>query len=316
MNQTTKPSCFKSIQMLILGACMMVSQADAASYLMITDLGSSAEMIRRGNVEGFSHGSNAIFENPAGLKHVNTISTSIFSTQIMKEVAYKNISIAYATNIGTFAVGYMDAGVDGIPITTEHDNGTIVATGQDFSYKNRVGKLAYQASVSDQLHLGVSAVGYMNEIYTYTGTGYSLDAGAIYEFSNLQASLFFRNLIPTSVKYSDSADPTYSASESLPLHVVMALSYSISDVDIMAQYKYDGVNTLMSAGLDFTPGLLWGILDLSAGYREFSALDKVKHTTTYGVGLNLFGLSLDYAYEKSDHFEYDAYNFASIGIDF
>ena len=64
-----------------------------ASYLMITDLGSSAEMIRRGNVEGFSKGSNAIFENPAGLHHINIISTSVFASQIMQEVNYRNISL-------------------------------------------------------------------------------------------------------------------------------------------------------------------------------------------------------------------------------
>ena len=84
---------------------------EAASYLMITDLGSSAEMIRRGNIEGFSLGSNAIFENPASLHKVNVLSTSVFSSQIMKEVNYRNVSIAFNSDIGVFGFGYMDAGV-------------------------------------------------------------------------------------------------------------------------------------------------------------------------------------------------------------
>ena len=50
---------------------------------MITDLGSSAEMIRRGNIEGFSKGSNAIFENPASLYNINLVSTSVFASQII-----------------------------------------------------------------------------------------------------------------------------------------------------------------------------------------------------------------------------------------
>ena len=84
----------------------------------------------------------------------------------------------------------------------------------------------------------------------------------------------------------------------------------------MGQFKFDGVNSLMSAGLDYTPSFIWDVLTISAGYKEFSVLDSISNTITMGVGLNLFGLSLDYAYEKSDHFEYDANNFASVGFDF
>ena len=67
----------------------------------------------------------------------------------------------------------MDAGVDNIPLTQM--NGDIIEAVGSFSYMNRVFKIAYQNSVTDQLHLGVSAVGYLNEIYTYTGNGYSID---------------------------------------------------------------------------------------------------------------------------------------------
>ena len=52
---------------LIFAATVSV---DAASYLLLTDLGSSAEMIRKGNIEGYSVGSNSVFENPAGLYRV------------------------------------------------------------------------------------------------------------------------------------------------------------------------------------------------------------------------------------------------------
>ena len=90
----------------------------------------------------------------------------------------------------------------------------------------------------------------------------------------------------------------------------------MGDLDIMGQYKYDGVNSLVSAGVDYTPSIIMNTLTLSAGYKEFSVLNNISNTITLGVGLNLFGASLDYAYEKSDHFEYDSNNFASIGFDF
>ena len=292
----------------------LTNHAFGASYLMITELGSSAEMIRRGNVEGFSKGSNAIFENPAGLYNVNVISTSVFASQIMQEVEYRNVSLAFNSSVGVFAFGYMDAGVEDIPITQM--NGDIVEAIGSFSYMNRVFKIGYQNSITDQLHLGINAVGYMNEIHTYSGTGYSIDAGAIYSFSDLTVSLFARNLIPTKVEYTDSEDDTYSGEEDLPLHTVFGISYPFGDIDVLGQFKFDGVNTLMSVGLDYTPNFLLGMLTLSGGYKEFSVLDSISNTITLGAGLNLFGLSIDYAYEKSDHFEYDANNFASVGFDF
>jgi hypothetical protein len=298
----------------LMALLFVAPPVEAASYLMLTDLGSSAEMIRRGNIEGFSKGSNAIFENPAGLHHVNVISTSVFASEIMKEVSYRNVSVAIDSSIGAFGIGYMDAGVDDIPNTRK--NGNIIEAIGVFSYKNRIVKVGYQTSITKQLHLGLSAVGYMNEIHTYTGSGYNLDAGLLYSFSELNVSLFARNLIPTTIQYKDTEDPTYTGEEELPLQVILGASYPFGDIDLMGQFKFDGINTLMSAGMDYTPGFLFNMLTISGGYKEFSVMDTLASTVTLGVGLNLFGLSLDYAYEKSDHFEYDANTFASVGFDF
>ncbi len=309
---------FKLCFLLILAILTMSSESYGANYLMLTDLGSSAEMIRRGNIEGFSAGSNGIFENPAGLYRVNKISTSVFSSKLMDEVNYRNVSVAYSSDIGVIAIGYMDAGVDDIISTKlqgEGDNATVIADGT-FSYKNRVMKIGYQTSITDQLHLGVSGVGYLNEISTYSGTGYNIDVGLIYLFSELEVSLLVRNLIPLKVDYSDTDDASYSGEEDLPMQMVLSAAYPFGDLDIMGQFKYDGTNTLMGAGLEYTPKFLMEMLTLSAGYKEYSALDTISNTVTFGAGLNLFGLSLDYAYEQSDHFEYDSNNFASVGFDF
>ena len=240
------------------------------------------------------------------------------SSQIMKEVNYRNVSIAFNSDIGVFGFGYMDAGVDDIIKTSlsgTGDSAIVVADGV-FSYKNRVIKVGYQNSITEELHVGVNAVGYMNEIHTYKGSGYNLDVGAMYSFSELDVSLFARNIIPTKITYSDSEDDDYNGEESLPLQVVFSAAYPFGDLDILGQLKFDGVNSLVSGGLDYSPSFLFNMLTISAGYKEFSVLDNISNTITMGVGLNLWGLSLDYAYEKSDHFEYDANNFASIGFDF
>ncbi|MFT5171200.1 MAG: hypothetical protein ACI9BD_000972, partial [Candidatus Marinamargulisbacteria bacterium] len=52
---------------LLLCAFPYMAAAQSAEYMMITDVGSSAKMVRMGNVEGFSEMSSSVFDNPAGL---------------------------------------------------------------------------------------------------------------------------------------------------------------------------------------------------------------------------------------------------------
>lgn len=314
-----KTNRFLSLWIISLSIIMAsMHSIQAASYLMITDLGASAEIIRRGNIEGFSSGAASIFENPAGLYRVNHISTSVFASELMNEVTYRNVALAINTSFGVIGIGYMDAGVDDLIVTRlegEGSNASVVADGV-FSYMNRVIKVGYQRSFTNTFHLGVNVSGYLNEIHSYTGTGYSADAGVIYQLGLLEMSLFARNIIPMKVKYTDAKDPRYVGEEDLPLQGVFSMAYPFGDLSVMGQYKYDGVNTLMSAGLEYSPGFLFNMLTLSAGYKEFSVLEKVSNTFSLGAGLKVFGLFIDYAYEKSDHFEYDANNFASVGFNF
>jgi len=91
------------------------SYARDADELLITDLGSSARMIALGGVEGFTWTSNAVFENPASLAKIKNHSISAFTSKIIDEVTYINLSYATRTKYGQFGVGYMSASVGGIP---------------------------------------------------------------------------------------------------------------------------------------------------------------------------------------------------------
>ena len=90
-----------------------------ADYFEVTEIGSSAQSIRIGNIEGFSSFSNSIFENPAGLYRLNKVSGTLFTSKLMNEVNYLNGSIAYRFKFGVLAFGYFDASVSGIPFTEE-----------------------------------------------------------------------------------------------------------------------------------------------------------------------------------------------------
>lgn len=287
---------------------------------MLTDLGSSAEMIRRGSIEGFSHGAHAVFENPAGLYRVNNVSVSAFSSKIMKEVRYLNGAFAFNPNLaigGRIAIGYMESGVEEI---VSRDKNKI--KGAEYSYKSRLVQLAYQGRFHPQFHWGITGVGYFTSAHTYSATGYNVHTGIIYTLPFIEASILVRNILPMSVTFKDDNDSNYSGEEDLPLQLLFGLKYSLLDFDTLGQIKYNNKQTLVAFGLDYTPSQLNDLLTFSAGFKEFPVSDsddsekKTNRTYALGIGLNLFGLSLDYAYEKSNHFEYSAHQFASVDINF
>ncbi len=301
----------------VIGLIMSVGirPIHAASYQMLTELGTSAEMIRRGNIEGFGFGANSVFDNPAGLYRTKHVSATAFASTLMTEVEYRNAAVSIKTVYGDIGVGYMESGVDGIKRTVQTDEGNIV-TGDTFSSMRREVFLGYNLSITKSLHVGVSATGYLYDVYNYRATGYGLNAGLMYQFSDLEISIFSRNIIPLKVSFSNVEDSSYTGEEELPLQTMVGIMYPFGDLRIRGQFRYDSINTLLAGSLEYSPSFLWHIVEISAGYKEFSVMADVSSTITMGVGLNLFGVHLDYAYEQSDHFEYESNTFASVGFNF
>ena len=324
----------KQLLLSILLTSLTVIPAWPASYLMLTDLGSSAEMIGKGNIEGFNYTSNSVFENPAGLRFIDSLSVSAFTTTIMEEVNYINASVAYNTqSYGTIGLGYMSAGVTDIPFTKAivsngAPNGTRFVQDGSFEYKNTVMKLSYSYPFLKNIHLGASLGIYSNKIHEITGTGMGIDVGMIYKLGDILISLQGKNIGSSTITYKAGkaittqngnstttiVDENYEATETLPLQTVFGLLYELGEFDVLGQLKFDGTNSLVSVGTTYTPGFLMDILSFSIGYKEYSVLDAVKNTLTLGMGLDLYGINLNYAYEKSDHIEFDSNNYFSMSF--
>ena len=126
----------------ILSSCLILYGASptfSANYDLITDFGTSADMISIGNIQGFSDSSSAIFDNPAALHTIKTFSMDVFSSTVFTEVTYQTISLAFPLLKGTVGLGYMSSGVEDIPVTYLDGNG-FVQTNTSFSVKSSVGK--------------------------------------------------------------------------------------------------------------------------------------------------------------------------------
>ena len=117
---------------ILLSISTIVGQV--ADSILVSDLGSSAKMIAIGNIEGFSSDASVVFDNPAGLAYIKNYSFSIFSSKIMDEAQYLNISAGLNSSIGKFGLGYYSVGVDGIANTIEENNKYLASS--FFNYNN------------------------------------------------------------------------------------------------------------------------------------------------------------------------------------
>ena len=110
-------------------------------YFTPSSVGSSAHMIRQGNIEGLSPIASSLFENPASLYLAKDLSLSLFTTKFMDEVTYQNIAISTKLSFGTVGLGFMNVGVDGIPHTFEKtfsENDSEFGVKEYFNYSNTI----------------------------------------------------------------------------------------------------------------------------------------------------------------------------------
>jgi hypothetical protein len=309
------------INKILLGAMLILISLSTfiigAEALLLTDLGTSARMIGLGNIEGFDEGSNSIFENPAGLYRIKNISAGAFTTKLMHEVVYRNITLGMKTDWGTFAAGYMSADVSDIPHTYRRSDNRFDVS-YYFRYETLLGKLGYQTSINENIHLGLAADYYATNLDTYSGRGWNMDGGVIVDFAPLELSLTARNILRFSkAKYTDGDDSEYEGEEKFPFQTVLSGKYNFYDFDVLGQVKTNAGRSrnLVALGLHYNPWIL-KVFHLYGGYKEYYGAVDVFHVQTLGVGLSLFGLSFDYAYENSDHFEYSTNHYFSFSMAF
>ena len=291
-----------------------------ADYFEVTEIGSSAQSIRIGNIEGFSSFSNSIFENPAGLYRLNKVSGTLFTSKLMNEVNYLNGSIAYRFKFGVLAFGYFDASVSGIPFTEEvfYDDTSEFEATSYFNSTNSLMKVALQFSQSDTLHWGISGSLFKQSIYTTEGNGMNIDAGLIIDSDPLMLSISLKNVMS-----SMKVEYTNGGKENLPLQTVGSMRYTLSDLQFYGQFKTINSNRLFlkSAGISYRPSFL-SIIEISGGYREVPVLKKTKSRLNGGVGLELTGLQFDYAFEIKldndglDLNEFNQFHYFSFGFKF
>lgn len=306
---------YRQIQLGIAFALLIfAAPVMSADALMVTEVGTSAGMLGKGQIEGFDSSAISVLENPAALYRVQTQSVSMFSTQLMNEVNFRNIAYARKTPLGTVAVGYMGSLIDGIPKTATQNVGgeeKFVANSY-FNAENMVVKAGLQRTLKEDFHVGMNMNYYSNSIGSVSGTGVNFDIGMVYAVSGLETSIVLKNVVPSlRANYSNGGKETY------PFQTLWGVKYGRDYIDLMAQVKTTTAidRNLLSLGATYRPGFL-SFMHLNLGMKQFMHLTDVKNHYTFGIGLTLLGLNFDYAYEKSEHLQFDNNNYFSVNFDF
>jgi hypothetical protein len=298
----------KNSMLILFFVLVSATSVCAATFDTITDLGASARFIATGGVDGFSRSASSIFENPAALYRVDRAGFSFFTSTLMNEAKYNHVSFATETSLGRFAVGYMGVSVADIKHTGENQQNEFYVKSA-FDYQNMVLKLAYQNSLSPDLHVGGSLVHYEQSFYDVAGSGNNVDLGLLWVQSWGQVSLSAKNLLWDGVvTYGDGKTETVATD--------VTLGYGhrfFEEFELMGQILHRQDSNLLSMGIVYTPTFL-SYVSVMGGYREYMVLNETRNKMAMGLGLHLAPVDFYYSYEKSDHIEFDGKHSFSVDV--
>ena len=300
--------------------------SEPVDYFFLTDVGTSAHSVRLGNIEGHSGLAAGVFENPASIYKTYRLSTSLFQTQLMDEVTYRSLAATFRLPLGVLGVGVMSTRVDELFETAKDlDRNKIIKVGT-FDYSNYIAKAAYQLSFSQFFHVGVAGSMFYQDYSTVSSVGYNLDTGFYVDDERLDISFVMKNVLTSfDAVYSDTDKSETSSdgkTENLPFQTITSLKYNLGRIDLYGQIKTSGSNNFLRyVGVNYQPALV-PFFSISGGMKERplvsyeidQKLEKIERVMSLGLGLELWGVSFDYAYEASKHIMFKHNHFFSLGL--
>ncbi|MFC1637553.1 hypothetical protein ACFL1W_00885 [Candidatus Margulisiibacteriota bacterium] len=242
------------------------------------------------------------FINPAGLAGLKAWSlNSMYVSMFEGDLPYGVISVSRPLGKGNLAVGAIATGTSDI-ISPSSQALTY------FDYYDRLFFLTYAVGnekISWGSNLKVFSKGFTDR---NKGSGFNLDLGLKYTHSEyLRFGLNVQNLLPLSVKWESGAE------DAIPTLVKLGCatrflggSTLAMDVDMHAGRYHPGLGHL---------GIEWPVnrvLTLRTGADQIlSAASEVATNLTAGVGINVRGFHIDYAYHPYQETFADTAHFVS-----
>ena len=270
---------------------------------------------------GIADDCNSLFANPAGLAKVQKIELVSMKTSLMGDVDYLMAGGSFPMEIGTIAVGYISGGVDGIVLTTL-SNGR-PAAGNSISYSDKEILVGYGVEVGSllggildgKLYGGTTLKLLVKEAGSEgNGSGYGLDLGLLYEPTTAFALGISQRNIGSQVNWKSGA------SDEVAGITVLGMKLDLGKVLL----GLDAELAKATAPLLMHGGMEWKAMDylaLRAGLDQLPAPASdgstqkatASNSLTLGVGLNLFGVQIDYAHHPYYDETENTTQFVSVG---
>lgn len=273
------------------------------------EIGTSASMIGYGSIEGFSNGASAIFENSAGILSTKTgYSASTMWCQFPADSSYFNLAGAVSLEPQyALAFGIMKSSIANIDITSLNGNGEAVSDSQ-YSAGSTTLMLGGRWKWDQNVQLGLTIKTLNSGLSpTMSGTSMDIDPGALINTDYGQFSLEARNLLGSSITYSNGSKESVAREFAVAYQSMPLTNYHLS---VMAEVRKKG--DFLPKSLGFTVPVGSKSLLLSMGFREDVVVRTIHARTALGLSLVLDNLTLNYAMEPSDYFQQSSQHYLSI----
>lgn len=234
-----------------------------------------------------SGGPMSAFYNPAGLAAIGNIQVAGTHSEWLQDLRHEYLGAAFPIGSkGGLAVSlsYLSLGeIKGFSSTN-------TAAGNLNAYDVALA-ISYGSEIAPSFSAGASLKGIGERLADVTAYGFATDLGAQYHLRRIDIGMAARNIGPR-VKYAAS-------SSALPASI---------NAGISVRPFGDDLAFMMGTSIPFAgdPGILTGIeytyLNLLVLRGGFDAAGRTKSGggMSFGCGLNIFGHSLDYAYNVND----------------
>ncbi|MBN2058761.1 MAG: S-layer homology domain-containing protein [Candidatus Saganbacteria bacterium] len=322
--------------------CLSVS---AWATVDIGEIGVGARVLGLGKASvGGMDDASAIFTNPAGLTLNNNLNIISMSGTILTDINYLVIGVTENAPIGRVGIGYINASVGGIPITTITGTGSTAAVSWESNadYGSSVVFFTYGTPVSrflrgnfENISIGASLKYFLQSfngggtsLQDAVGSGMDADLGLTLQANDwARIGLTFNNCLPMSAggKFTWKRN---SVEESIPMATRLGGNFQLlgekgwqqsEDKQVNLNLEYESGRggerpSVLHTGLEFWPTKIFcfrGGIDQKP--KATTTGTGVDNNLTAGLGILYQGFTFDYAYHQFGELAENTTHFFSIG---
>lgn len=296
----------KILSILIISISIFAS----ASFAEIADLsysGVGARPLGMGRAfTAVPDGPNSICFNPAGITYTPTFELTTMQTKLLNSVDYKMYGAVTTTPRGNFGINYITAITPAGYVTTDLAS---TANPESMQYMSSMVVLSYGLNMNKVLRVGPTlgnlSVGanlkiinnFMGGIVNGRGFGYESDLGLqLSTPSNISFGIALQNFLQNGIKWETSTI------DKLPYTLRIGTTYKRKDLGLLLSLDSES-QVQSNRPMLLHAGAEWVIADtlaLRCGLDQDSLSSaEIIQNYTYGIGLKVSGVSIDYAYRSN-----------------